>query len=76
MNNHHFSSVLGQSSACRPADLLTAQDEILWYQELEQYADALGDEGDVRGEARIRAGQRSSGAQNALSGREHQNGLL
>lgn len=30
-----------------PMDLLTARDEILWYQELEQYADDLGDEGDA-----------------------------
>ena len=37
-----------------PIDLLTAKDEILFYQEIEQYADDLGDEGNVVYTVRVR----------------------
>lgn len=37
-----------------PMDLLTARDTILWYQEIELYADDLGDEGDVSYTVRVR----------------------
>ena len=35
-------------------DLLTARDEILFYQEIDQYADDLGDEGNVVYTVRVR----------------------